>query len=34
LKNAKKSKNFQLKFANFGNFPILGPDLAMEKDIV
>jgi hypothetical protein len=28
----KENKNFQ--FANFGKFPILGPDLAMENDIV
>ena len=28
----KKSKNFQ--FANFEKFPILGPDLPMENDIV
>jgi hypothetical protein len=32
LKNAKKNKNFQ--FANFGKYPILSPDLAMENDIV
>jgi hypothetical protein len=28
----QENKNFQ--FANFGKFPILGPDLAMENDIV
>jgi hypothetical protein len=27
-----KSKNLQ--FANFGKYPILSPDLAMENDIV
>jgi hypothetical protein len=27
-----KSKNFQ--FENFGKYPILSPDLAMENDIV